>query len=531
MLVAVFLSSLFGYLAVSCSAEENDADSDVSVIADSRLDEPLRAIIQEYHRLTGVEIATTFLSSSEVEALIKKKTKGHDVALCMTGDGEQKTAIASLPGAKAVAWKHPGGWPVWAAPLTDRAEARSFAEFLGGPTGHRLWAESQAGFRIASGKTRAETYEWVVEHRIKGTYPATAMRMLGECGGIRDGICIDVGCGSGYLAIELAKRSNLTIIGLDIDPDVKPLFLRNVRKAGLETRISFVLGDAQDMPFPDDYADLIVSRGVLIFIPDKKKCLQEAYRVLKPTGVAFLGGRYVYTPRMYKMSSGELRTTVRDSGVPGAEVIDARGQWVKIIGPEAPEAARRFQGGPEMLANRFAADYAITKGECLLICGSDGSLEQALQNGLVSLTDFEITALYPSEDVVKEAKRRIDAVNLADRITCAAGSIGALPFDDASFDAVAGVGPVLIWQKDRKEAFREISRVLRPGGAALVGGRYRHMPAGRRVSTESLRNDAATSGVRGIRVYDDMGQWVEIRKAAAQEDAANGVEKVRDVRN
>ena len=50
-----------------------------------------------------------------------------------------------------------------------------------------------------------------------------ATRMLAECGGIRDGLCINLGCGAGHLDVELAKRSNLKIIGLDIDRDMKPL--------------------------------------------------------------------------------------------------------------------------------------------------------------------------------------------------------------------------------------------------------------------------------------------------------------------
>ncbi len=193
-------------------------------------------------------------------------------------------------------------------------------------------------------------------------------------------------------------------------------------------------------------------------------------------------------------------------------MIDARGQWVKIIGPKAPQAAHQFQGGPNMLANRFIADYAVMEGKCLLICGSDGGLQQALQQGFADATDLEITALYSSEKVAGEARKRIRDAKLAERITCQVGEIHDLPFDEASFDAVAGVGPMLIFQKDRQAAMREIHRVLRPGGAALVGGRFLHMPDFRKVSSETLRADAAKTGISSIRVIDDMGQWVEIRK-------------------
>jgi ubiquinone/menaquinone biosynthesis C-methylase UbiE len=483
-----------------------------NVLADKRLEEPLRAIVGEYGRRTQSRVALEFLSESEVSALVEKEDTGCDVVLCMPADADSKTSVGFLPGAKRVAWKYPTGEPVWAAVLTEHPEAAGFVRFAGGPTGHRLWSESQAGFTITTGKSHAEAFEWVVENRLKHTYPLTAMRMLRECGGIREGICIDVGCGTGNLDVELAKRSKLTIIGLDIDPQMKPLFEKRVREAGLQDRLRFVTGDAQKMPFPDDYADLIVSRGTLIFIPDIGKCLREVARVLKPSGVAFLGGRYVYTPQKHKISTGKLQEIVRNSGVPGARVIDARGQWVKIVGPKAPEAAHRFQGGPQMLAGRFIADYAITKGKCLLICGSDGELQRALQQGFVELTDLEITTLYPSEKVIGEARKRIGEAKHAERITCKLGKIDALPFDEASFDLIAGVGPVLIFQKDRQKAMREIYRVLRPGGAALVGGRYLGMPDWRKVSSQSLRETATKTGIPSIRVIDDMGQWVEIRK-------------------
>ena len=110
-----------------------------------------------------------------------------------------------------------------------------------------------------------------------------------------------------------------------------------------------------------------------------------------------------------------------------------------------------------------------------------------------------------------EAEKRIQEAKLADRITCKVGTLDDLPFDEGSFDLVAGVGPILIWG-DREKKMQEIYRVLRPGGAALVGGKYLDMPDFRKVSSETLRQAAANTGISSIRVSDDMGQWVEIRK-------------------
>lgn len=480
------------------------------LLADKRLVDPLRTIAAEYTRRTGTEIDMRLLPAAEVNRLVEAKHAECDAVFCMAKK-EEKTPVSSLSEAKKVAWKHPGGDPVWGAVVGDHAEAADVVRFVGGPTGHRLWSESPAGFTIVSGKSHAEAFKWVADNRVAHTYPMTAMRILRECGGRTEGICIDIGCGPGNLDVELAKRSKLTITGLDIDGDMKPFFDEKMREAGFQDRVRFVEGDAQELPFPDDYADMIVSRGTLTFIPDIAKCLREVDRVLKPTGIAFLGGRYVYTPHAYKITNEKLRQIVKDSGVAGAQVITDRGQWVKIIGPKVPKEARQVRSGPHLLAGRFIADYAVTEGDCLLLGQGDGAKEHALLKGFREMTDVKITALYAKEDEAAKARKRIREAKQDDRIACAAGSVHDLPFEDNSFDVVAGTGPILLWG-EREKGMKEVYRVLRTGGAALVGGRYLYMPEWRKVPSETLRASAAKTGIPSIRVIDDMGQWIEIRK-------------------
>ncbi len=498
--------------SLSANAGEDAArNPPCSVLADKRLKAPLTAIAAAYERHSGTRIALRLLPVAEIDALIEKKRTGADVVLCMANEPRGKTSLSALPGVAEVAWKYPTWETVCAVAIGKHARAADFVRYTGGPTGHRLWSESKAGFTIIAHQS-SRAYEWVVENRTKHTYPMTAMRMMGELGGIRDGLCIDIGCGPGHLELELVKRSKFKIIGLDIDAGAKPLFEERMRKAGLADRVSFVLGDAQELPFEDDSADAVISRGTLIFIPDIAKCLREVHRVLKPTGVAFLGGRYLYAPGPDRITTEKLRKIVRESGVPGAKVIDSNGQWVKIVGPKAPKAAHGSGVGPHMLAGKIIVTHGITKGDALLICGSDGGLQKALQRGFVGLTELELTALYKDAKTATEAARRIEGAEHADRLRCVVGDVKTLPFPDASFDLVAGVGPILHFAKDKAGAMRELYRVLRPGGVAFVGGRFLGMPDRIKVPSAKFREIAESTGIPTIRVLDDGGQWVEIRK-------------------
>lgn len=127
--------------------------------------------------------------------------------------------------------------------------------------------------------------------RFAPLYPALARQIL-EDYGIRSGVCVDLGGGSGQLAIELARASKLTVYVVDIDPIAVRLCNILADEAGLTGRVRGVEGDAQSMPLKTGFADLIVSRGSIFFWPDKAAGLREAHRVLKRGGVAYIGGGF-----------------------------------------------------------------------------------------------------------------------------------------------------------------------------------------------------------------------------------------------
>lgn len=128
------------------------------------------------------------------------------------------------------------------------------------------------------------------EGRLAPVYGPLAEHLVSELAlADASGLGIDVGSGPGTLIIELCKRTKMHWINADINPHFFPHFLRQAGEHGFGGRVGAVRADAQDLPFRDDYADVIVSRGSFWLWPDKARAFGEIWRVLKPGGVAYIG--------------------------------------------------------------------------------------------------------------------------------------------------------------------------------------------------------------------------------------------------
>jgi ubiquinone/menaquinone biosynthesis C-methylase UbiE len=55
------------------------------------------------------------------------------------------------------------------------------------------------------------------------------------------------------------------------------------------TNVEFREGYADQLPLSDNFADVLISNGVLNLTPDKEKTLREWARVLKPGGCLYIG--------------------------------------------------------------------------------------------------------------------------------------------------------------------------------------------------------------------------------------------------
>jgi len=179
---------------------------------------------------------------------------------------------------------------------------------------------------------KAEEFDRKIKTTILPAFPAVVQQIIENCGVLK-GTCIDIGSGTALLSIELAKRTSLTIHALEKAPAMLEVGIRNIKLEGLEGRIKSVLGDAHSMPFDNEFAELIVSRGSYHFWENKPRVFKEILRVLKRGGIAFVGGGFGHghtkeiLQKMVKLRDNSLGNDARYYRSPNEmeEIIKAAG--------------------------------------------------------------------------------------------------------------------------------------------------------------------------------------------------------------
>ncbi len=96
---------------------------------------------------------------------------------------------------------------------------------------------------------------------------------------------LDLGSGAGNDCFIARHETGPAgkVIGVDFTPAMIQKARRNVDQLGYNN-IEFRQGDIEDLPVTDGSVDVVVSNCVLNLVPNKKKVLEETFRVLKPGG-------------------------------------------------------------------------------------------------------------------------------------------------------------------------------------------------------------------------------------------------------
>jgi ubiquinone/menaquinone biosynthesis C-methylase UbiE len=92
-------------------------------------------------------------------------------------------------------------------------------------------------------------------------------------------LAIELACGTGRVTRQLRKvmKPEAKLIATDISPDMLAVAKEKLRDMSIEWQVA----DAQQLPFENNTADLVVCCFGYMFVPDKVKAFSEAYRVLR----------------------------------------------------------------------------------------------------------------------------------------------------------------------------------------------------------------------------------------------------------
>jgi len=116
-----------------------------------------------------------------------------------------------------------------------------------------------------------------LHHEIADRTADLALRLLPAPGRI-----LDVGCGTGYLLRQLAARCPEAAGLSGIDP--APAMIRAARASTADSRLQWLPGTVEELPFPAEAFDLVVSTTSFDHWSDQQAGLRQCARVLAPRG-------------------------------------------------------------------------------------------------------------------------------------------------------------------------------------------------------------------------------------------------------
>jgi len=167
----------------------------------------------------------------------------------------------------------------------------------------------------------------------------------------KEGVWVDLGCGSGGLGFALARASESTVVLIDPNANALGKAVDKARVSNLAGRVIPIVGHAEGIPLPEASVDLAVSRGSIFFWDDPPKGLREVYRILRRGCRALIGGgfgssyparaREEFFNRRYKDLRTQGEEAVRQWDEPRrpewlAEQVRAAGIKAALIEPVPP---------------------------------------------------------------------------------------------------------------------------------------------------------------------------------------------------
>ncbi len=136
--------------------------------------------------------------------------------------------------------------------------------------------------------------------------------LLGETESTAPGVALDIGCGTGELALRLA-HCQWQVFAMDL---CEPMLHQALAKLnGERSRVHLTVGDSEHLPFADHTFDLLTCANSFHHYPHQPAVVREMFRVLRPGGRLLLldgwpehlWGRLLYDVIVTRLEGSKVR--------------------------------------------------------------------------------------------------------------------------------------------------------------------------------------------------------------------------------
>lgn len=149
---------------------------------------------------------------------------------------------------------------------------------------------------------------WLLGGELHPGGQATTRRALGLIGAGAGDRLLDVASGTGSSALLAAREFGCVVTGIDYAAEAVDDARRAAEWAGLSSRVGFVTGDAEALPFAAAEFDAVLCECSLCTFPDQARAIAEIRRVLRPGGRLALCDVTVARERLPANLDGALAT-------------------------------------------------------------------------------------------------------------------------------------------------------------------------------------------------------------------------------
>ena len=207
---------------------------------------------------------------------------------------------------------------------------------------------------------------------------------------------LDIGCGIGGPAFEMAQTFNAEVVGIDLEAPLIERAINAAERKDLSDRCTFQTVEAGALTFADESFDIVVTSGAITQTKDNAAIFGDCFRVLRPEGYLtcydWMKSEGAYSDDMlywFKMEGltyaletlDDYAAQLRNSGFTGVEAEDAS-EWYRMqVNREYSLIIGHLYPRMVELLGQQDADHFVENWRAMVIVCDKGEMRQGYCRG------------------------------------------------------------------------------------------------------------------------------------------------------